>query len=87
MRQILRDFISCQMFKFSLFIRNKLGTIKNFERSAEMTRKFGQILFLSLLAFAFLAGSAFSLDADKLKKNADLETVLKTLDTHPNYLQ
>jgi len=34
-----------------------------------MTRKFGQILFLSLLTFAFLAGSAFAEDSKAIKKN------------------
>lgn len=50
-----------------------------------MTRKFGQILFLSLLTFAFLAGSAFAEDVKELKKDATLDQVLQTIDEHPNF--
>ena len=50
-----------------------------------MTRKFGQILFLSLLTFAFLAGSAFAADAKAIKKDATVEQILPTIDEHPNF--
>jgi len=73
----------CRYFKLAYLFRNKLGTIKNFERSAEMTRKFGQILFLSLLTFAFLTGSAFAEDAKATMKNATLDDVLETIEQHP----
>ncbi|RKX20764.1 MAG: hypothetical protein DRP51_05235, partial [Candidatus Zixiibacteriota bacterium] len=48
-----------------------------------MTRKFGQILFLTLLTFAFLAGSAFAEDSKAIKKNATLDEVLPTIEQHP----
>ncbi len=45
-----------------------------------MTRKFGQILFLSLLTFAILAGFAFAEDMKAIKKDATLDQVINSLD-------
>jgi hypothetical protein len=46
---------------------NKLGTLKVFERSTEMTRKLSVIFIISLLVVAFLAVSAFS--TNDVRKN------------------
>ncbi|MEE8404375.1 MAG: hypothetical protein V3S17_03185, partial [candidate division Zixibacteria bacterium] len=51
-----------------------------------MTRKFGQILFLSLLTFAFLAGSVFAEDTKAIKKDATLDQVIKSLDQDPTLI-